>query len=225
MRSIRLSGRQARKPSVIITATMAACLASATFGCRGPSRANIELRKQNAELRGQVEQLQHSLDTARADLAALEARSTTVPSLPQARLDELFTTHGLLIGRLTHGADLDPKSPGDEGVRLYVVPLDDGGDLLKAAGSFVVRLIDPAAAPDELLVGEWEFSPAQANATWVSHLTTYCYVLPCPWPKAPKNKDLIVRVTFIDSLTGRSYSAEQNVTVSLPPKSVEISAQ
>src|SRR5437763_746647 len=133
-------------------------IALALIGCKGPSAANIQLRKQNQELRAKVDDLERRHAADAAQIRAMESNTSTAPALPQERLDKLFTVHGLQIGRLT-GVD-------EKGVlKVYAVPTDDAGQQLKAAGSFVVEAFD-LAKKDKPLVGRWEFDLDQARQNW-----------------------------------------------------------
>ncbi|HEX8523455.1 MAG TPA: hypothetical protein VF669_14475, partial [Tepidisphaeraceae bacterium] len=115
-----------------------------TVGCGSPSAANITLRKQNQELSGQVDQLKRELEGARASLRSMEARATTVPVLPGAQLDRLFTIHALKLGRGTGPTDLDITRPGDEGLKVQAAPVDQTGQPIKAAGAFKIDAFDLA---------------------------------------------------------------------------------
>ena len=102
-------------------------------GCGKPSAANIALRKENQELKDKVNELElrHKADVAQ--LKAREGTSTTAPALTQAQLEQLFTVHGIEFGRLTGPSDWDPKSPGEDGLKVYVVPIDGQRQQIKAA--------------------------------------------------------------------------------------------
>src|SRR5438105_3260874 len=102
-------------------------------GCAAPNSANIQLRKQNQSLRDQIAQLNRRHEADDATIKGLENGGTAVQVLPTGRTERLFTVHGLKLGRLTGGADLDPAKPGDDGIKIYIVPIDDDGDSLKAA--------------------------------------------------------------------------------------------
>src|SRR5437667_12659402 len=92
------------KPKSLVVFTLTA-LILVSIGCKGPNAANIQLRKQNQELRAKVDDLERRHAADAAQLRAMEAGSaTTVPSLGQARLDQSFTTPGVELGRLP-GAD------------------------------------------------------------------------------------------------------------------------
>src|SRR2546423_11300185 len=105
------------------------------IGCATPNTANIELRKQIDQLQSQLADLKRQHEADQATIAGLKSEHT-IATLPEDRLAQLVTTHGLKFGRLTGGADLDPNKPGDEGIKLVVCPIDDQGQALKAAGSF-----------------------------------------------------------------------------------------
>ena len=184
-------------------------------GCRGPSQANIELRKRIQELEAKIGELERARLADRATIQSLQAQRGALPTLPHDRLEQLFTTHGIKLGRLTGGADLDRETPGDEGFRVYVTPVDGSGDTLKAAGSFTVQAFD-LSLPENQLVGEWSFDLEQSRKSWHSGGLLYTYVLTCPWESPPTNAELTVRVTFQDELTGRIFTEQRVVRVTLP---------
>lgn len=177
-----------------------------------PSAANIELRKQVVDLEQEIDRLRHERDADRATIRALQADRPTTQSLPQDRLDELFTVAGIRLGRLIGGLDSD-QQPGDEAVRVYLAPFDATGDVLKAAGAVVVEAFDLSS--DALRLGRWSFDVATTRAAWNSSGLLYEYVLDCPLEKVavPSSGELTLRVTFTDALTGRSFSAQQLVRV------------
>jgi hypothetical protein len=196
---------------------LCAALMQACAGCGSPSKANIELRKQNQVLLDQIQKMNSSRDADWARIRALEAKTPALATLPPERLDKLFTTHGLRVGRLTAGSDTDPSTPGDEGLAIYVVPTDSTGEPIKAAGSFVVEAFDLAATGDNR-VGRWEFPVEQAQKNWFGRVTQYTYILNCPWQHGPpSHTDLTVRVTFTDELTGRLFNVEKVIKVNVPP--------
>src|SRR3954454_24316418 len=71
-------------------------------GCFGkPNQANIELRKQIQSLEAQNTELKHQHDADQATISGLKSQFGTIPTLPEDRLEKLYTVHGLAIGRLT----------------------------------------------------------------------------------------------------------------------------
>jgi hypothetical protein len=190
-------------------------VALATAGCGGtPSSANIQLRKELAQRDEFIAALkaQHLGDLA--DLRA--SKYPTTSALPPDKLARLYTVHGISFGRLTAGSDFDSGKPGDQGLKIYVVPTDDDGQPLKSAGSFTVEAFD-LGAPDNL-IGRWTFDDDAAKADWFGAALLYNYVLPCHWQQhVPIHSSLTVRVTFRDELTGREFTEQRIVNVNPPP--------
>jgi hypothetical protein len=189
-------------------------------GCGGkPDRANIELRKKNQALQQQIDELQRQRQADAATIRAIEQQRQTVPTLPHERMEQLFTAHGLRFGRLTGGVDTDPNQPGDEQLKVYVVPTDQSGDLLKAAGSFVIEAFDLSRGEDNRL-GRWEYSRDEAAKNWYGDFINYGYAFAQPWQRPPRSNEVTVRVTFEDALTGRVFT-EQKVgrVIPAPPTS------
>ena len=185
-------------------------------GCAKPDKANIALRRQVQDLESQISNLKRQRDGDLATIRALESRGTTVPTLPQERLDQVFTTHGLKLGRLTGGADTDPARAGDEVLKVYAVPTDQRGDLLKAAGAFVVDAYDLSMPPDNNHLGRWDVGAEEAARNWFGNAVMYGYTLTFPWQRPPQGGRVTVRVTFTDARTGRQFTAQTDVDVKPP---------
>ncbi len=181
-------------------------------GCSRPSAANTELRKQNQSLRDEIAALKVKNDGLASSLRATQGgTSTTAPSLSPGQLDSFYTAHSLTIGRLTGGSDFDPARPGEDGLKVYVVPTDQQGDSLKASGTFTVEAFD-LSRPSELRVGHWDFDAAQARASWFGKGLLYTYALQCPWQTVPAaQSELTIKVVFTDALTGRQLTAQKIV--------------
>ena len=177
-------------------------------GCRAPNKANIELRKKNQDLQEKVAQLQSSNDQLRGNLRSLENQSegNTLPTLPTSRLSELFTVADVTFGRLTGVDDGAPGRP----LKVYLTPVDGGGDTLKAVGDVTVQAFDLSA--DRPRLGEWKFPADQVKKRWTG-LVIGAYVLTCPWDAGPPpaGTKLTVQVTFVDALTGRTIEAKKDV--------------
>jgi len=184
-------------------------------GCYTPSKANIELRKQNQSLQSTIDELNRRHEADVATIRGLQSSATTVPVLPQDQIDQLFTVAGLKFGILTGGYHPDPDKTGDTMLKIYVVPIDQQGDKLKAAGSFHVDLFDLSLKSDNR-IGSWDFDLQKSRDHWYGSALMYSYVLDCPWQTVPRNPKLMARITFTDALTHRVFSVDKEVTVEPP---------
>jgi hypothetical protein len=187
-------------------------------GCgAAPSQVNIELRKELQDLRAQNSQLerQHAADAA--TIAALQHQSTIggpVAQLDPAKLDKLFTTAEISLGKLAGGYDADPNTPGDEAIRVQATPKDASGQQLKAAGSFVIEAFDLTG--DGRLLGRWNYDVDQSKAAWRGDALLYAYVFTIPLEQRPSTPQITLKVTFTDELTGRQFTAQRSIGLRLP---------
>jgi hypothetical protein len=198
----------ASRPSAGFALTAGILLAGVVMaGCSSaPNQANILLRKENQQLTGQIATLQVRDAGLEAQIRVDQSRpGTTIQSLPEDRLEQLFTAHGLTLGKFTNG---------DGALRVYAVPIDEQGQPIKAAGAFKVELFDLAEVNTRL--GTWDFSIQQARDSWLGSLWFYTYQLTCPWQKTPGHSKLLVHVTFTDALTGRVFTADKDIDVTPP---------
>jgi hypothetical protein len=212
--------------SRVIRFLMLGALMSTATGCifgGKPSAANIELRKEKQVLTSRVGELEKDVAARDQVIQGLREKWPTIPTLPQERLDKLFTTHGLQVGRLTGGWDGDRKSPGDEGIVVYVNPVDEAGQPIKMVGTFTVEAFD-LKETDSIPVGKWTFDIEAVRKAWRGSFMDYNYVLECPWQQRPKHQELTVKVTFLDELTQVPFRAQQVVQVKLPSTTTQPSA-
>ena len=98
------------------------------------------------------------------------------------------------------------------GIVVYVVPTDDEGQTLKAAGRFDLSVFD-LAIPETPLVGHRAYTLEEAKAAWNGRAMLYTYVLKVPFTAQPQHPDLLVRVEFTDELTGRKIDSEKKVSL------------
>jgi hypothetical protein len=187
-------------------------------GCGSPNRANIQLRKEKQALEGKIEDLKLQHDAALARLSAYELQTGALDTLPGERLKQMYTVHKIDLGSLTGGGDTDLKSRGDEALKVYLVPMDESGDPIKATGNVTVELFDLSRASDNR-IGRWELEPQQLKETWRSFFRLNGFVLTLPWQTPPERAGLAVKVTFRDLLTGRTFEKLKDIQVS-PPTSV-----
>lgn len=185
------------------------------FGCTGkPNQANIELRKQLRERDVRIADLDRRHAADQATIRSLQSPGgSTRPSLTADQAEFLYTVHGISLGRLTGGAELDANAPGDDAIKVYVVPTDNAGDKLKAAGAFVVELFDLQRA-SETRIGRWYFPVERARQNWFGDALLYTYVLTCPWQEQrPAKSELTLKVAFTDQLTQREFAVQKVIAV------------
>ena len=186
-------------------------------GCysSGPSDAERELRLAHETIADQRNQLAAQKTT----IDSLQRQIDSIRSIQPSDLAKIFYPEKLEIDRLSGGYETD-KQPGDEGIVVYLRPLDGQGDVLKVAGDIHIQLYSPAGdrpTDDLILIGEYHIPVEQSRELWYGKLMTYHYTIKCPWLKGPpKYPEVTIRASFVDYLTQRVISAQQTCKVQLP---------
>ncbi len=196
-------------PLVILTA--AALLAA---GCDGGRTEILRLQRELQNEQETVEDLREQLARTKADLEDQRRKTRTLQDLGDKRKDVLFTVSRIELGRYTGGVDTD-DNPGDDAVKVFLQPIDQHGSVIKAAGRVTVRLFDLGRDPNEVLLGQRVISPEQLAGFWSGGFGVYHFSFPCRWDRrVPAGDTVTVRVEFIDYLTGETFSAQKQVSVS-----------
>lgn len=166
-------------------------------------------------------ELQRELAAKRKELDACNRQVGGLSDLGASRLQHLFTVHKIELARLTGGADYDGQ-PGDDGVTAYLRPLDAAGDVLKAAGEITIELIDTSAPGSPRSLGVYVHDdPDELADLWYGGFMTDHYTVKCPWDSGaglPSQREVTVKATFLDYLTGKTLTATEVVEVDLPPE-------
>lgn len=185
--------------------------ALAIAGCRGPSQANIDLRKEIQSLQKQVADLQRQHEADQATIASLQSDHPTTRRLEESEIQKLYTVHGFSLGKLTGTVE---SAPGDNYSAIgyvYLTPTDQQADQLKAAGAVDVKVFDLSLDGKE--IGSISMNASEAKEQWVGAGLLYCYRIPVKLYFLPKNPTIALRVSFTDALTGRKFTQEKIVSV------------
>jgi hypothetical protein len=135
----------------------------------------------------------------------------------------LYPADRIEIEQLSGGYD-DDKLPGDDGVIVYLRPLDRVGDPIKVAGDIRIELFDLSLPEGQQKIGEYIIPVAKAQEMWYGRFMTYHFTIRCPWQERPPvNPEVLVRASFLDYLTGRELNATREVRV-LPPPALDAPA-
>jgi hypothetical protein len=205
----------ARRLRPFWTAAAAVFALALAAGCENP--AEVALRRENNELQATVRTKNDQLVAQKASLDELHEQLRIARSISEDDLKKLFYPEQLVIDKLTGGEDYDGK-PGDDGVTVFLRPIDKDGDVIKVAGDIRIQLFDLAAPPQENYIGEYYVPVEQAGKLWHGKFLTDHFTIKCPWPRdPPKHAEITVRATFVDYLTKRVVSAQTTCKVKLPP--------
>ena len=184
-------------------------------GCGAKKEGVTELEGENLQL---GRELRQAKETVAAQEDALREKDEQISNLlkldPGQRLEALFVVDKIKLGRYTGGTNPDKKD-GDDGVRVYVIPQDQAGRTVTAAGSVEIDVFDPGQKEDSLVMS-YSFTAAQAKEHWQGGGLANHYSFICPWKKRrPIGNEITVHVKFVDYLTGRSFTANKQCKVQI----------
>jgi len=185
------------------------CLLSVA-GCQNANKKAL-LVKRVKQLTEQKEKLTHQIEQSESENEKLKKQIQTLSGLPrEVRLENLYSLERVKIGRYTNFFDKD-KDGKKEKLIVYLQPIDDQGDLVKASGIVDVQLWDLNNDEGEALLGEWHVEPNELKKLWFATLITINYRL--MFDVADKieglEEPLTLKVTFTDYLTGKVFNEQK----------------
>jgi len=185
-------------------------------GCAdGVSPTERRLRQQVDALELDRDRCLQELADHDAQIALLHRQIENQRHLKGINLDDLFVVDRIELVSRSGGADYDDQ-PGDDGITVYLKPLDRDGDAVKVAGDIRIELYDLANPSGQKLIGEYVVAVDQASTYWYGKFATYHYTVRCPWQQGlPKHNEITIRATFVDYLTQRVMTAQTVCTVEL----------
>ena len=187
------------------------------LGCDDYQRQRtLDLEKQRDDAHQKSQTLKKQIEQLTTESTRDKSQIKSLQNLGDKRLDLLFHVVKIDIDRHSGGVDVDGK-PGHDVVRVFLSPRDQDGSAIKAAGDVKIALHDLAAPEGKTLIAEYEFPVDEISKHWASGFMTYHYSFDCKLPAPPPTGDKItIHVTFIDYLTGKTFTAQKPVTILLP---------
>jgi hypothetical protein len=177
----------------------------------------VGAQRRISELEETLAQRDRQLALAESALDETQRRLVQARAITPEQLGKVFHPVRVEIASLTGGVELD-GGPGDDGVTVYVRPIDADGDVVKVAGDIRIELFDLSAPAGQRELGECRFTVDESRKLWYGKFMTQHYTLRCPWKIAPTSPEVTIRVTFVDFLTQRVMTDQRVVTVRLAPR-------
>lgn len=208
-------------PMTFLTLAAVAGVLFALPGCRvgggrDVEKVNDELRRENLDLKQQVETLTRDRDDLRAKLAD-EAQARLGALKPEV-LEALPVCAGLEIEKLS-GLGPAERSAAATGVVVYLRPFDGRDRVVQVVGTVDVEAtwLPGGAGKGEAprTIARARLEPAQLREAYRSGLmgSGYTVELPLEAPIAARAGTLVIRAEFADALTGKVWKAERAESV------------
>lgn len=156
-------------------------------------------------------QLQKQLDQTNSGKELLEQQVKVLSGLPaEVKGTNIYDVQSVKITKYTNLYDKDEDGKKEKLI-VYIQPMDQDGDIIKAAGSVEVELWDLNKTGQEAMLGKWSNGPAELRKLWYTTFMRINYRL--MFDVADKvqqvKEPLTVKVTFTDHLTGKIFQEQQ----------------
>ncbi len=201
-------------PAITAAAILALCLLTA--GCEDQVKLRQDLKtalEENEKLKADNQNL----------LSEVAEQAKTIETLrglggPE-RLKNFYVVKAIKLGNYTGGYNLDNQN-GDEGIKVYIEPIDQYGNVIKAPAEVKIQLFDLAEPVEKNLIGEYAWNVEQVGKEWSGGFGAYHYSFFCQWKDddPPKHNQITVRVEFTDYLTGEVFLAQKLCEIDIPPE-------
>jgi hypothetical protein len=185
-------------------------------GCENAAtRSILELEEERNTLIREKKELTSQFEKSKSENKNLKKRIQVRDNLPPGvEPKNLYRLQKINITKYTDFYDKD-KDGKKEKLIVYIQPIDDDGDMVKAPGAVEVRLQDPNKNDDQVPVGQWRVEPNQLKKLWFTGFisTSYKLTFNVVDKISEFEEPLMVKVTFTDNLTGKVLNEEKLIRI------------
>jgi hypothetical protein len=183
------------------------------FGCDGGKSGKSSSSQQIQQLTAEKTDLQNQLEQARVEKNQLLKQTENLSKLPpDKRSDAIYNIKSVKIGKFTNFYDEDktPSATGRKKLVVYVEPIDETGDAVKAGGAVEVQLWDLNKKENEARLAQWQVEPNELKTLWLGGMLSSSYRLSFDAAGIVEKLDrpLTVKVNFTDYLSGAVFTEQ-----------------
>ena len=183
------------------------------FGCDGQTAGKPTTAQQVQQLTAQKTDLQNQLEQTKTENDRLKKQAEAISKLPgDKRADAVYHLKSIKIDRFTNFYDKDKASgaTGKKNLVVYVEPIDETGDAVKAGGAVEVQLWDLNKKENEARLAQWRVEPNELKTLWLSGMLSSSYRLSFDMAGIVDklDKPLTVKVNFTDYLSGGTFTEQ-----------------
>jgi len=162
-------------------------------------------------LRQEKTQLQNQFEQSKSDNEQLKQQVQVLADLPsEARTEHLYQLQKIKVTRYTGFYDKDEDGKKEKLI-VYIQPIDEQGDIVKATGAVDVQLWDLNRPSNEALLGQWRVEADELKKNWFATLVIINYRLIFDVADIIETlqEPLTVKVTFTDYLSGKVFKEQK----------------
>lgn len=187
------------------------CFLAFVAGCDN-TYTESPLQERVETLTIQQKQLESQLERSTSENEKLQKQIHTLSGLPeQLKGENLYSIQNVEIGKYTGLFDKD-KDGTKEKLIVYIEPIDEQGDIIKAAADVEVELWDLSKTDGSALLAKWPpVKPDELKKLWFDSMLKINYRLTFDVTDIVKSFDepLTVKVTFTDYLSGKVFKKQK----------------
>jgi len=188
------------------------CLLSFAAGCENANDIRTPLVEQIGKLTEQKKLLDNQLERSKTENEQLKKQMHVLSSLPEhLKGENLYRLQTIEIGKYTGFFDKDEDGTKEKLI-VYIQPIDEEGDIIKATGTVDVQLWNlDSLEVNQAMLGQWHVEPGELKKLWFATLITINYRLTFDIADKVKSFDepLTVKVTFTDYLSGKVFKEQK----------------
>ena len=196
-------------PAVVVLAAMLA-------GCADQTADKlIKCQNENFDLKERNEKLHKELVDAQQTIHQQNSQIENLEKLGPARIEQLTRVEKVDLDRQTGGYD-DNNDRYDDGVAIFLRPIDAKGHTIKAAGALRVKLFE-LDGDEPKIRGQCQLTADELSQKWTGRFWTNHYSVRCPFTTMPTSSNITVQMEFTELLTGKPFIAQKLIEIKLPP--------
>jgi outer membrane murein-binding lipoprotein Lpp len=178
-------------------------------GCNSQNEINKyktrldDLNKEKAQLTNQIEQTQSENEQLKKQVSELQKLPDNVKGI------NLYQLESVKIHNYSSLYDENKDGKLDTLV-IRIQPMDNFGDLIKAAGSVEIELWNLNKPENQAQIGKWQAGPEELKKAWNNILVTnYRLNFDISEKISKFDEPLTIKMTFTDYLSGKVFHGQK----------------
>lgn len=195
--------KQNSKMNIISMGSAALFFILFSFGCNSNSET-IKLKTKINNLNTENAEFAKQIEQTKAENEQLKSQIATLQKLPEnAKGENLYRLENVRIHNYSTLYD-ENKDGKIDTLIVRIQPVDNFGDIIKAAGSVEVELWNLNKPEKEAKIGIWKVNSEELKKTWNNTLVSnYRLSFDVSGSIEKFDEPLTLKVTFTDHLTGK----------------------
>ena len=181
-------------------------------GCENSKSKSPFIDEINA-LKQEKTQLREQIEESEKEVEQLKEQVQVLSGLPgEEKAKNLYNVQKIKVTRYTNLYDKDDDGRYEKLI-VYLQPIDEEGDVVKATGSVDVQLWDLNKEGDKALLGEWHVGAGELKKLWFATIVTINYRMTYDVSEiiSEYKEALTVKVTFTDYVTGKVFKEQREI--------------